>query len=752
MLRTALHALLHLTDGGTRPSMDGGTARDRGADPGPGRRVLAGLPVALLAAACAGDTGTPPGITTLSSRPDMVTGGDALVRIDAPGGGSVEGANVTVNGTDVTGDFRPTPDGAGLMGLVTGLRPGPNTLAVTTGGGAAEVTLVNHPAAGPVFSGPHETPFLCQTEEFTLVTGELLGPPLDANCSVARRVDYVYRSTADGELKPLTDRGSYPGDLARTTISTGAEVPYILRVETGTANRGVYELAMLHDPVSEPDPSPWSRPAGWNHRVVFTLGGGCPGGWYVQGARTAGVTNDFYLHQGYAVVSNSLNVFGNNCNELLAAETAALTKERFVEAFGPPLFTIATGASGGSYQTFHAIDNYPGIFDGGIPGSTYPDVQFATTPWNSDGRLLLRYFETKAGVPWTDEEERAASGFTNHDFIGRIGREPGGHSQRIHVGEACRLPEEMRYHPVTNPGGARCEIFEHSAGIYGRNPETGFVRRPIDNVGVQYGLGALNDGAISKAQFLDLNEKIGGFDLDGNVAPERTVGDTAAMRIAYETGLLLNGGGGLAYTPIIEFRGYADDNAGADDHPRFMSFSTKARLLKANGHRDTFVMWTVDDDEYGRFSTNDPVLHEAFRQMDAWLTALVTDTSDASPLEKARRARPAGLTDACWTRFPERRKIEEEQTGTEVASRCQELYPSGSFARGVAGSDITTDIIKCQMKPIDPADYRVEFTPAEMERLQAIFPDGVCDWSQPGVSQRDPLGPWYVVPGTPRAM
>jgi hypothetical protein len=701
----------------------------------------AGMLVALATVGCA-EGATPPTIETLSSRPDMVTGGDALVRITGVEAG--EGA-ISLNGADVSSAFRAAPDGNGVIGLVTGLGPGSNTLAA----GGASLTIENHPASGPVFAGPHETPFLCQTQEFVLVVGDTLGAPLDENCSVQRRVDYAYRSTEGGALKPLTDRTAYPADMARTTTTLGADVPYIVRIETGSANRGVYELAMLHDPIAEPEPSPWSSPAGWNRRVIMTLGGGCPGGWYVQGTRTAGVTNDFYLRQGYAVISNTLNVFGNNCSEILAAETAMMTKERFVEAYGPPLFTIGTGSSGGSYQTFHFVDNYPGILDGGIPGSTYPDVQFATTPWNSDARLFLKYFEGKASVPWTDAEKLASIGFTNLDFVGRIGREPGGHSQRIHVGEACRLPEEMRYHPTDNPTGARCDIFEHTAGVYGRNPETGFVRRPIDNVGVQYGLGALNEGAISKAQFLDLNEKVGGYDLDGNVHGERTVGDTIAMRIAYETGLLLHGGGGLAYTPIIEFRGYADDNPGADDHPRFMSFATKARLLQANGHRDNFVMWTVDDDNYGRFSTNDPQAHEAFRMMDAWLTALKADTSSASEIEKVRRAKPADLTDACWTRYPERAKIVEEQMDADhPESRCQQLYPSGSFARGVAGQSIRSDIIKCQLKPIDPADYAVTFTEEESERLRAIFPEGVCDWSKPGVGQTRPLGPWYRVPTT----
>ena len=38
----------------------------------------------------------------------------------------------------------------------------------------------------------------------------------------------------------------------------------------------------------------------------------------------------------------------------------------------------------------------------------------------------------------------------------------------------------------------------------------------------------------------------------------------------------------------------------------------------------------VDDDEYGRFSTNDPQVQEAFRQMDVWHTALVKDAFAAN--------------------------------------------------------------------------------------------------------------------------
>ena len=40
--------------------------------------------------------------------------------------------------------------------------------------------------------------------------------------------------------------------------------------------------------------------------------------------------------------------------------------------------------------------------------------------------------------------------------------------------------------------------------------------------------------------------------------------------------------------------------------------------------------------------------------------------------------------------------------------------------------------MKCTLKPVAAADYSVAFSPAELTRLQAIFPNGVCDWSKNG--------------------
>ena len=49
---------------------------------------------------------------------------------------------------------------------------------------------------------------------------------------------------------------------------------FIVRVETGTINRGVYRIAFLHQP-GQPLPDPWTEIPGWNGRLVYSFGGGC---------------------------------------------------------------------------------------------------------------------------------------------------------------------------------------------------------------------------------------------------------------------------------------------------------------------------------------------------------------------------------------------------------------------------------------------------------------------------------------------
>ncbi|MFT2520552.1 DUF6351 family protein, partial [Escherichia coli] len=77
--------------------------------------------------------------------------------------------------------------------------------------------------------------------------------------------------------------------------------------------------------------------------------------------------------------------------------------------------------------------------------------------------------------------------------------------------------------------------------------------------GVQYGLAALNKGTITVKEFLDLNEKVGGYDRDGNVQAARAQADAGALEATYSGGFKNSfTGPGLANIPIITQRANAD--------------------------------------------------------------------------------------------------------------------------------------------------------------------------------------------------
>ncbi len=130
-------------------------------------------------------------IEVLSGRPDAISGGDALVRITVKKNVALNQTRIKLNGTDVTSAFVANGAARTLTGLVTGLKVGENLLEAIDprgnvqgkGRADADIVLTNYPIEGPVFSGPHEQPFACATQQFTLPGGlGNLGAPLDANC------------------------------------------------------------------------------------------------------------------------------------------------------------------------------------------------------------------------------------------------------------------------------------------------------------------------------------------------------------------------------------------------------------------------------------------------------------------------------------------------------------------------------------------------------------------------------------------
>ncbi len=661
-------------------------------------------------------------ITTLSSRPDMVSGGDALVEVKTSATSSVV---VTLNGKDVSQAFHADPARGSLVGLVDGLRAGGNVIVAKAGSRTARLDVTNFPITGPIVSGPHLTPFVCKTVESGL------GEPLDADCSAPTRIEYFYKSMqepasdargrgpAASAFKPLADPAIPPADVARTTTSEGKTVPYIVRVESGTINRAIYRIAMLADP------------AGWNHRLLFSFGGGC-GTNYNQGTNQAtSVLSDAPLSRGFAYATSTQNVLQQHCNDKLSGEALMMIKEHVIERYGVPKWTMGIGGSGGSIQQLLIAQGFPGLLDGLLPSLTFPDstsIEGSVT----DCRLLVNYFKNDPTV-WTKEKQVAVEGYSagtceawDRSFVNIIVADrPTG----------CGITPELVYDPVKNPKGARCTTWDTSVALFGRDPATGFARRTLDNVGVQYGLRALNSGAITKSEFLDLNAKIGGFDNDGHARAERTVGDPEAVRLAYAAGRIDQAAGGLSSMPILHYRSYND--ATGDIHTRERDFTMRERLRKANGRVDNQVIWVIPNGSAGLAASVNGL---AIDTMSQWLDGLTADTSAAPSVEKVKKAKPAAAVDACWT--AEGAKIEEPAT-FDGPGTCNALYPSHTTPRLVAGANLTDDVLKCQLKPIEPKDYQVTFSAGELQQLRAIFSGGVCDYSKPSVNQR-PMASTYL--------
>lgn len=203
---------------------------------------------------------------------------------------------------------------------------------------------------------------------------------------------------------------------------------------------------------------------------------------------------------------------------------------------------------------------------------------------------------------------------------------------------------------------------------------------------------------------------------------------------------------GLPITPIIDYRQYRD-NRTYDIHQKIHQFSTRERLLKANGNFDNQVMLVADASAFAGFNWDDPLdiagspnLAHLFIMMDQWLRSL-QEFSLRTP-ENAVAAKPAALVEACYedslTGYIKHAETQTYSPGTI----CSDLYPSSSTPRHIAGAPLSNDIVKCQLKTIDYGDYIVAFSEDQANRLQAIFPDGVCDWSKPGIYQRPLKAPW----------
>ena len=726
---------------------------------------LASSAVVALAALASGGSAAAAGsgslaAATLSNRADLISGGDALVEIVAPKTLDARQITVRLNGADVSARFARRADGR-ILGRVEGLVDGPNTLTASVGAGAAQQLLVtNHPVGGPVFSGPQMQPWRCDTQ--AVAVG--LGPATDAECNAPTRYRLVYKHAVTGKFRPY-DPAEPPSPMfiARTKTDAGKAVPYVVRIETGTINRGVYDIAVLFDP-SQPW-EPWAPQAGWNGKLLWVFGcalgtahrqGKDRGCYYMDGGVTD-VLDEAALSRGFMVAASTQTNLGNDVNTVVLAETLMMAKEHIVERYGEIRYTIGQGASGGAI-TQHAIaEQYPGLLDGLRPGASFPDPWSIIAANGHDCGLLNRYFDKTSPGLWRDAAQRdAVYGFGMggpEDSGGDFCHGKGAGSGIAHLwlpqgrndaamGLSPCVPEDQLYDPRTNPTGVRCTAQDYMVNVFGRRPPSawgpvekaigrGFAKRMLDRVGVQYGLKALEAGTISPEQFVDLNEKIGGWDIDAEWRPQRTEADPGAVEIMYRTGQIVEGRR-LADVAIIDYR----RDVRSDLHSNRQAAYVRDRLKAVNGTAANRAEWLAPR---GRETPapldgggSAPIYATlTFPMMDAWLAAVEADRSGLPRAQKIIRNRPADAADGCFV------------DGKRAESDACAGYALDGDPLMAAGMPPTRDILKCRLKPLRRGDYKAAFTEAQWARLRAAFPTGVCDWRKPGAGQQ-PNVPWLT--------
>jgi hypothetical protein len=720
---------------------------------------LAAAGTASVASAGSGG-GTKPvavSIAVLSGRADLVSSGSAVVAVSpASAAGKLK---VTLDGRDVTRRFAARSVlGGRYAAVLRGLRVGANVVRATLPDGTgARLTLVNHPNGGPLFAGPQPEPWVCQKGA------------RDRTCNQPPRFVYKYIST-NPALPGFHgfDPAHPPADVAMTTTDRGVTVPFMIRVQTGYMDRDQYRIASLYRPGKRW--TPFAPQSQWNHKLLIFHGASCAAQYTAAGApdvtgssNPTSAVGQLALGKGFMTMSTALDNSGHNCNVAIQAESLVMAKQYIATHFGLIRYTIGTGCSGGSLAVQWISNAYPGVYQGILPTCSFPDAMTSATQV-ADYALLERYWlslkgnSAIRGVLWSPTQFGAVEGnLLPVDAIASVGcigttapytpsKCPTGYlSGAVPYWPCAGTTAKDRYNATSNPGGVRCSIFQINKNLLGlRRPSVwskqekklghGFAGMPMDNVGVQYGLGALESGQITAAQFVDLNAHVGGVDIDLNWRPRRLVADRPALANAYRTGLI-NETNNLDRTAIIDCRG-PDPGAA---HDSYRAFAIRARLDREHGSHANQVIWEGPEPIFADAACE----RNGFIAMDRWLTSVERDHSDRSIATKVATDRPADVTDACWS-------------GVGVLlwhSLCgEDVVPVYGTSRMVAGDDITTDNNKCRLKPLDRSSYHVtvagvtlpiRFSGAQWVQLKRAFPSGVCDFSKPGVDQQ-PTVPWQT--------
>ena len=675
--------------------------------------------------------------------------------------------------------------------MVDGLALGANTLAADSNGNGngrpdAELTLSNFPVTGPIISGPQQQPFVCKT------VSQGLGLPLADNtqgigwplgngqwskdCSANRIVEFLYRTTT-GQTLPLP-AGPLPANVAQTTLLDGRTVPYVIRREKGTINRFIYTIAILAPPgnaAAAPDVSLW------NGRLLYAFDGGVAIG-HQQG--TIGGGSHLYdpaLSKGYAVIHSTGTRTSTHYNLVLGGETAIMTKERFIEAYGLPLYTVGLGGSGGAIQQYVYAQNHPGrIIDAAIPQYSYPDM-VTQTIHVGDCELLEHFMDVTDGAnpkwaTWPNRTwlEGMNASATVAEPVPR--RRPRAARECV---RGWRGLTPLALNPHFGSAGAEQALYDPAAiaaikwthwddlrNVYGVGPD-GFARVPWDNVGVQYGPRRLTSGKTHAGRVPEaerhrrLLEAAAGHGAGGLPVHRGALLDPGA---AFDPWSRRN------MTAVARRRRHAGAAEGGRPRRDERGLHVRARLPREDRHpHDRLAALPRGRARHAQLA---PVVRVA--EADAELRRRRVEPGDLvhgrasgarvrpvaarprgdrrvdgeHPREPRAAAssgnKPAAAVDSCFATngslIASGDGVWDGILDSKPAGACTQVFPLHSTSRVVAGAPLEGGIFKCALQPVAAAAAKGLYAPwipsaSDVARLEQIFPQGVCDYTKPDVGR-----------------
>ncbi|MET0165924.1 MAG: DUF6351 family protein, partial [Vicinamibacterales bacterium] len=722
-------------------------------------------------------------IVVLSNRADLISGGDALVELVVPpgivqalrNGGNVK-IQASLNGVPVPKDtFALRQDGR-IYGLIRELKIGQNVLTAKVPGKAMQIVITNHPISGPIFAGGAQLqPWICATSASKSVTvtaprdpslsgttatrvSGLSSDPVDAQCNTATQFFYYYYPmTKVGTGCTLTITGANPcfiaydpaarpadANIADFTNDRGDTVKSMLRLEKGTINRVIYQVLAYFDPAKPWQP--WAAQKGWNGKLMWKMGASTSSNRFEAAPSAGAIFDPNALAAGFIVANSSSTEHSQNNNELLAAETLMMVKEHIIEAYGEIRYTMSDGCSGGSMMQTTIATVMPGLLDGIQPSCSYPDAVSTWIETKDCGLLRGNYFATPNGSLLTEAQRAAISGHPTSNYCNTWVTSFLGQFLPTNTGNCgAGFPASIVYDPTLRRNGVRCDTDgapqEPQWGTFVDTDGNTKTKLPYDNVGVQYGLEALQRGVISAEEFVRLNEGVGSYDNDRGwsggspvspiVPASRRTAQTDVLPTIYKSGIIADGKQ-LAKVAIIDIRGF---NLAPDIHMPWRSFSERDRLDRANGTHANQVIRAF----LGGLTPGAPALRQSFQMMDRWLANIEADTSAIPYEQKVINNRPADVNDACFNNSGATDADLLLDVGLDSdACLVGAITKDMKSPRVVSGGPLAENVFKCQIKPLnlsDP-DYRgTAFTPNQAARLAVVFPNGVCDWTKPGVAQ-----------------